>query len=438
MRPTDSSINCGASSRPRRRTTSLQNLVSQLRKLLGPDLLVTRPPGYVAPGRARRVDLGALRTARRGGARCGASEERAAKLREALALWRGSPLADLAFETFAQTEIRRLEELRRRGARGSDRRRPRARCGGASSSPELEALVDAPPAAGAASRAADARALPLRPSGRGARRLPRGSPRPRRRARDRSGPGAPAALRVDPPPGVGCSPRRPTLRDRSRITTPTSSKALLAGRLVPGPRDGREPRHGATLRASTRSPRYLADSLRLSAERTETSARVSEYVALMKGVGPLYDELHELLRPRLRRRPCPPRARGACGGDRRAERSPSADRDDELRPRARACIRRGRGKARRRFVHLARTTPRQVSSTSPPRARSPSSTCRTRTPVSRSTTRTVSSAPRPGRPSSPEREWESFVVTEDDHIDYLAQAGHRQPRAGHARRPSPA
>ena len=33
-------------------------------------------------------------------------------LREALALWRGAPLADLAFETFAQNEIRRLEELR--------------------------------------------------------------------------------------------------------------------------------------------------------------------------------------------------------------------------------------------------------------------------------------------------------------------------------------
>ena len=31
-------------------------------------------------------------------------------LREALALWRGPPLADLAFEPFAQAEIARLEE----------------------------------------------------------------------------------------------------------------------------------------------------------------------------------------------------------------------------------------------------------------------------------------------------------------------------------------
>ena len=33
-------------------------------------------------------------------------------LREALALWRGPPLADLAFEPFAQAEIARLEEQR--------------------------------------------------------------------------------------------------------------------------------------------------------------------------------------------------------------------------------------------------------------------------------------------------------------------------------------
>ena len=33
-------------------------------------------------------------------------------LSEALELWRGPPLADVAFEDFAQAEIRRLEELR--------------------------------------------------------------------------------------------------------------------------------------------------------------------------------------------------------------------------------------------------------------------------------------------------------------------------------------
>ena len=35
-----------------------------------------------------------------------------ARLREALALWRGPPLADFAYEAFAQAEIARLEEPR--------------------------------------------------------------------------------------------------------------------------------------------------------------------------------------------------------------------------------------------------------------------------------------------------------------------------------------
>ena len=45
---------------------------------------------------------------------CTASERLIAqdRYREALALWRGPPLADLAFEDFAQSEIARLEELR--------------------------------------------------------------------------------------------------------------------------------------------------------------------------------------------------------------------------------------------------------------------------------------------------------------------------------------
>ena len=37
--------------------------------------------------------------------------------RDALALWRGQPLADLAEEPFAAAEIRRLEELRLRATR---------------------------------------------------------------------------------------------------------------------------------------------------------------------------------------------------------------------------------------------------------------------------------------------------------------------------------
>ncbi|MGH3080171.1 MAG: BTAD domain-containing putative transcriptional regulator [Gaiellaceae bacterium] len=81
---------------------SLQNLVSELRKLLGPELLVTRAPGYVLELERQRVDAHRFEQAVRDGS----------ELRQALALWRGPALTDLAFEPFAQSEIQRLEELR--------------------------------------------------------------------------------------------------------------------------------------------------------------------------------------------------------------------------------------------------------------------------------------------------------------------------------------
>jgi DNA-binding SARP family transcriptional activator len=90
---------------------SLLAYVSRLRKVIGPDRLRTRPPGYqltLEPGEldATRFER-SLAEARGHGVR-----ERAQQLRAALALWRGPPLADLAFEPFAESEIRRLEELR--------------------------------------------------------------------------------------------------------------------------------------------------------------------------------------------------------------------------------------------------------------------------------------------------------------------------------------
>ena len=96
---------------------------------------------------------------------------RRAKLREALALWRGPPLADLAYEPFAQAEIVRLEELRLGGARAAHRRRPGRRPARGADRRARGADRRAP-AARAPARPADARALPLRPPGRGARGLP--------------------------------------------------------------------------------------------------------------------------------------------------------------------------------------------------------------------------------------------------------------------------
>ena len=65
-------------------------------------------------------------------------------LQEALALWRGPPLADFRYERFAQPEIGRLEELRGRSA---DRIDARLALGAAAEvMPELEALVREPAA----------------------------------------------------------------------------------------------------------------------------------------------------------------------------------------------------------------------------------------------------------------------------------------------------
>jgi DNA-binding SARP family transcriptional activator len=92
---------------------ALQVRVSQLRKALGPagELILTRAPGYVLRLEPEQLDLHRFERLV-GDADTTEPALAAAKLREALALWRGSPLADLAYEAFAQPAIRRLEELR--------------------------------------------------------------------------------------------------------------------------------------------------------------------------------------------------------------------------------------------------------------------------------------------------------------------------------------
>src|SRR3954462_10186929 len=73
---------------------SLQNFVSQVRRELGPDVVERRPSGYrldAEPGSVDRLPFEPLVD----GARRREGHERVALLREALALWRGPPLADL-------------------------------------------------------------------------------------------------------------------------------------------------------------------------------------------------------------------------------------------------------------------------------------------------------------------------------------------------------
>ena len=101
---------------------SLHVHVSHLRKELahgsangGGQVLLTRGSGYVA-----RVEPGDLDTLRfeqllgdgRRALEAGDAARAASKLGQAVDVWRGPPLADFAYEPFAQRDITRLEELR--------------------------------------------------------------------------------------------------------------------------------------------------------------------------------------------------------------------------------------------------------------------------------------------------------------------------------------
>ncbi len=92
----------------------LQNYVSQLRRTLDNDRLQTQARGYAVRIEPGELDLDRFRQGFEEGRRAQAAgdpERAALLLREALALWRGPPLADFAYEPFAREEIGRLEEL---------------------------------------------------------------------------------------------------------------------------------------------------------------------------------------------------------------------------------------------------------------------------------------------------------------------------------------
>jgi YVTN family beta-propeller protein len=96
-------------------TKTVQVYVSRLRKALGDGVLVTRGGGYALEVREDQVD--ADRFARLAGEGSEALDRgdapgAAETLEAALDLWRGPPLADFAYESFAQNEIGRLAELR--------------------------------------------------------------------------------------------------------------------------------------------------------------------------------------------------------------------------------------------------------------------------------------------------------------------------------------
>jgi DNA-binding SARP family transcriptional activator len=340
---------------------SLQNGIAALRKVLGADLIEQRRPGYVLHVEPEQLDLARFERLRER-ARAEAPLERAATLREALALWRGEPLADLAFEPGVQDDIRHLARLRVDALEerlGADLELGRY----AEVVPELETLV-----AAHGDRQVLVRhlMLALHQAGRDieandafhacSRRLDEVGLLPGIDLQDLHR----RILRHDPslqPPHAGHGQHVP---DRySQVV-----RAILAARLVPvlGP--------GAASSTESAPPDPAAAAARLSQlfdcppERAHSLTRVSQYVAVTHGVGPLYDELHTLyasdyppgpvhqalaaLPPLLRSRNLPLQVLITTSFDRRLERA-FAEAGEEVDVLSYVALGRDRGK----FVHRA-------------------------------------------------------------------------------------
>jgi DNA-binding SARP family transcriptional activator len=108
---------------PETAANTLQVYVGKLRKALEPErargapgeVLVTRAPGYVlrvGPGELDADRFERLLTQGRAANEADDPATAAARLHQALELWRGPALADFTYDPFAQAEIARLEELR--------------------------------------------------------------------------------------------------------------------------------------------------------------------------------------------------------------------------------------------------------------------------------------------------------------------------------------
>jgi DNA-binding SARP family transcriptional activator len=265
---------------PRTATTSLQNSISQLRKLLGPGLLQTRPSGYVLELQPAQLDLACFEQLVRE-ARTAEPEARARLLREALALWRGPALADSELEDFAQGEIHRLEDFRL----GVLEERIAADLeleADAELAAELELLVSRHPLR---ERLRSQLMLTLYRAGRQADAL--AAYHDARRA-------LVDELGIEPGPELQTLYGSILRQERSlvRVAPPALDdhydevmRAFSAGRLVPvlGP--------GAGGVAGEELARLLAERFELDAGGRGL-AYISQAVAARNGIGPLHDELH--------------------------------------------------------------------------------------------------------------------------------------------------
>src|SRR5918994_860479 len=102
---------------PRTAAHALHVHASTVRRALGSrgDWLQARPPGYVLALEPDALEIDRFEHAARDGRAelaSGRPDAAVARLSDALAFWRGSPLADVPWERFADAEVRRLEMLR--------------------------------------------------------------------------------------------------------------------------------------------------------------------------------------------------------------------------------------------------------------------------------------------------------------------------------------
>ena len=101
---------------PENAAKTVQIYVSRLRAQLGRERIRTTPAGYLLQAAPDELDAVSFeRLAAEGRSCLDGGDATAAErlLSQALQLWRGDAFADFRFDTFAQSEIRRLDELRR-------------------------------------------------------------------------------------------------------------------------------------------------------------------------------------------------------------------------------------------------------------------------------------------------------------------------------------
>ena len=393
---------------PRTAATSLQNFVSQLRKLLGPETLATKPPGYELRLPGEQLDLERFRRLV-DEARGEPPEERSERLRRALALWRGPPLADLGFESFAQSEIVRLEEFRLTVV--EDRVEAELEAGRhAELAGELETLAEEHPLR---ERLRAQLMLALYRAGRQAEALQIYHDTRRVLVEELGIDPSPSLqqlhgsiLRQDPGLEIG-GPAAAAPADRVHDVVET----ILGGRLVPV--------LGTDVAELTTR---LAERFEYPDANGDALPRVAQYIAVMKGSGPLYDELHAMfqadlpptpvhrffaaLPPLLRERGAPHQLIVTTSYDLALERA-FLDAGEAFDVVSYLAAGRNRGK----FCHVGPDGTGTLIEVP--------NTYATELSLDE---RTIILKLHGQVGNTEDREWESFVVTEDDYIEYLAQS----------------